>query len=315
LQNEKQKIPDGTSVEYPFLSVIIPVYNDNKGLEILLESLRNQSYPKDRLEVIVVDNGSAENVQQVTDQHENIILLYEKDIQSSYAARNKGIGQARGDIYVFVDSDCRATENWLKEGIRKLNEENCDMVGGKVAFDISRQSSAAEYYDATHNIQIKEKINRGTCATCNAFIGKNVFDAIGLFPQHIKSGGDVYFSKKATEKDFTLVYAPKAIVYHPARTFWPLIKKTFRVGAGKAAIRRMSLNTIGKGKIKTVQSGKLFDLFNPVALKRKINQFEYHIHFWKFIQIFVVSYVVLLAGFLGVLYGKFFTRPDYKIDK
>jgi glycosyltransferase involved in cell wall biosynthesis len=315
VQKEKQKIPGGTSAEYPFLSVLIPVYNDNRGLEILLESLRNQSYPKDRFEVIVVDNGSAENVQKVTDQHENIILLYEKDIQSSYAARNKGIRQAQGEILVFVDSDCRASQNWLAEGVKKLMESGSDMVGGQVVFDIATRSSAAEYYDATHNIQIKEKINRGTCATCNAFIGKNVFDAIGLFPQHIKSGGDVYFSKKATENGFTLVYAPKAIVYHPARTFWPLIKKTFRVGAGKAAIRSMSLNTMGKGGIKTVQSGKLFDLFNPVALKRKINQFAYHIHFWKFIQIFFVSYVVLFAGFLGVLYGKFFTRTAYKSDK
>jgi len=308
LQDEKQITQPQTSVEYPFLSVIIPVYNDNKGLEILLESLHHQSYPSDRFEVIVVDNGSAENVQQVTDRHEKVILLYEKDIQSSYAARNKGIGQARGDIYVFVDSDCRASNNWLKEGIRKLIGENCAMVGGLVTFDFSEKSTAAEYYDAIHNIQIKEKINRGTCATCNAFIKKNVFDAIGLFPQQVQSGGDVYFTKKATEKGFTLVYAPKAVVYHPARTFWPLIKKTFRVGAGKAAIRRMSRETIGKGKIKTVQSGKVFDLFNPAALKRKMNQSDYNVSFWKFIQILAVSYGILFAGFLGLLYGKFFRK-------
>ncbi|MHC5088694.1 MAG: glycosyltransferase family 2 protein, partial [Planctomycetota bacterium] len=81
---------ESNAEQFPFLSIIIPVYNDNKGLSRLLPSLKQQTYPGDKYEIIVVDNGSSENVQAVTDTFEDIILFYENNIQSSYAARNKG---------------------------------------------------------------------------------------------------------------------------------------------------------------------------------------------------------------------------------
>ncbi|MHC4926247.1 MAG: glycosyltransferase, partial [Planctomycetota bacterium] len=60
-----------------------------------------------------------------------------------------------------MDSDCRATDNWMTEAIAKLIESDTDMLGGEVAFDISQNPSAAEYYDAIHNFQFEEKIKRG----------------------------------------------------------------------------------------------------------------------------------------------------------
>ncbi|MHC4552020.1 MAG: glycosyltransferase family 2 protein, partial [Planctomycetota bacterium] len=258
--SDQDNTSSSQSKTHPFLSVIVPVYNDNKGLAILLESLTQQTYPRDRFEVIIVDNGSSEDVKAVTDQYPDVILLYENEIQSSYAARNKGINHAKGTIFVFIDSDCRATDNWMTEAIAKLIESDTDMLGGEVAFDISQNPSAAEYYDAIHNFQFEEKIKRGTCGGGNTFVQKYVFDKIGLFPPHIQSGGDVYFSKKATDSGFTLIYAPDAKVYHPARTLWPLMKKTFRVGIGKAAIKKMAQDNLGQKKIKTVQSGGITNL-------------------------------------------------------
>lgn len=308
MQYENSTTPAQAPDDQPFVSVIIPVYNDNKGLNILLESLRHQSYPDERFEIIAVDNGSTENIRSVTDLYDNVILLFENDIQSSYAARNKGIAQAKGEIYVFVDSDCRATKDWLTEGVRRLTEANCDMVGGQVAFDISGRPTAAEYYDAVHNFQFEEKIKRGTCGGGNTFIKKHVFDAVGLFPQQIQSGGDVYFSKKATESGFSLVYAPAAIVYHPARRFGPLVKKTFRVGVGKAAIKKMSREAIGKEKIKTVQTGGVARLISPAALRERIGKKGYPVGAVMFLRIWLAGLCILTAGFCGLLWGRFFIR-------
>lgn len=290
--------------QYPFLSIIIPVYNDNRGLEQLLPSLMQQTYPNDKYEIIVIDNGSAEDVRSVTEKYENVTLLFETEIQSSYATRNKGIAHAKGTIYVFIDSDCRATENWLTEGISKLIESDSDMLGGQVTFDISQKPSAAEYYDAIHNFQFEEKIKRGTCGGGNTFIQKKVFDAIGGFPQHIQSGGDVYFSKKATSSGFSLIYASKAKVYHPARTFWPLMKKTFRIGVGKAAIKKMSEDHIGQKKIKTVQSGGIANLISPAALRDRILKKGYSVSPVMFWRIWLVGFCILASGFYGLIYGK-----------
>jgi glycosyltransferase involved in cell wall biosynthesis len=305
---------ESNTEQFPFISIIVPVYNDNQYLGLLLDSLTRQTYPKARFEVIIVDNGSTEDVQAVTGRHQDVALLYERDTQSSYAARNKGITHAKGTIYVFVDSDCRATENWLCEGIAKLTESGSDMVGGQVAFDLSQKSSASEYYDALHNIQQDDKINRGTCATCNMFIRKKVFDTIGLFPQHIRSGGDVYYSKKATDSGFSLVYAPQAIVYHPARTLGPLIKKTFRVGVGKAEIKKMAQKNIGHEKIKTVQSGGIADLISPAALRKRISKRGYAVSAMMFWRIWLIGFCILGAGFLGLLYGNIQFKTSKNTD-
>ncbi|MBW2412216.1 MAG: glycosyltransferase [Deltaproteobacteria bacterium] len=293
--------------EYPFLSVIVPVYNDNAGLEKLLPTLMQQSYPQDKYEVIIVDNGSRQNVIEVTKDFA-VKLLTENDIQSSYAARNKGIQHARGEVFVFIDSDCRAADDWLFEGIKRMHEAGSDLVGGNVVFSFSKKKASAEYYDAIYHFQFEDMIKRGTCGGGNTFVKRSVFDSIGMFPSNVKSGGDVFFTKKATASGFKLVYAPKAIVYHPTRKFWPLAKKMFRMGKGKAKITEMSEALMGEEKIRTIQSGGLWQRLNPLELRRKIARSAYPIGMAKYILILSVTYAILSVGLAGFLYGKTFRK-------
>jgi glycosyltransferase involved in cell wall biosynthesis len=289
--------------EYTFLSVIIPVYNDNAGLKKLLPTLMQQSYPQNKYEVIVVDNGSYEDVTEVTADFA-VKLLTENDIQSSYAARNKGIQHARGEVFVFIDSDCRATDNWLYEGIKKMYQTRSDLVGGNVVFTFSEKKTSAEYYDAIIFLQMNEKIKQGFCGGANMFVKRSVFDSIGMFPQNVQSGGDVFFAKNATVSGFKLTYAPKAIVYHPTRRFWPLIRKMFRVGKGKAQITKISKTLLDKEEIIKIQSGGIWKRLNPLELRRKIDRSPYKVGMREHLYIFLVSYSVLAIGLAGFLYGK-----------
>ena len=59
-----------------------------------------------------------------------------------------------------------------------------------------------------------------------------------MFSNYLKSGGDVQWTKKATDNGFSLIYAPKAIVKHPTRKLKELLKKNFRIGTGRAHLRR-----------------------------------------------------------------------------
>ena len=287
-----------------FVSVIIPVYNDLKGIKKLLPSLIKQTYPQDSYEIIVVDNNSTENISSALEEF-NVILLNETDIQSSYAARNKGIENAKGDIFAFVDSDCVVCEKWLELGVNALEQNNIFLAGGKLTFVFSK-GTASNYYDAITNMQIEEKIKRGTCATANLFVKKCVFDEIGLFPQYMKSGGDVFFTKKATQNNFNLIYVPEMEVFHPTRQFWELAKKTFRVGIGKAGIKKNSKNINQNDKIKLVQSGSVISLFNPMILKRKLMANNYKISSFMFLKLICAAYSILFIGFVGIIYGKLF---------
>ncbi len=225
-------IPD---ITWPQISVIVPMYNDSKHIELLLESLLNQDYPKELLEVIIIDNNSTDTGKEIVEKFP-VTLLEENEIQSSYAARNKGIGYAKGQVLVFIDSDCVADSKWLCRGVTRLLTEPADLVGGQVKFTFSEKQTAAEYYDSLTNFDFESKIKRGCAGAGNLFVKAEVFDSIGLFPDNVKSGGDVQWTARATEKGFLLVYDAETIVYHPARLFGELLGKLYRVGIGMGKI-------------------------------------------------------------------------------
>ena len=75
--------------QLPYVSVILPVYNDTERLKICLEKLTDQSYSKDKYEIIVIDNNSTDNIKDLHKIFLQVKFLLEDKIQSSYAARNK----------------------------------------------------------------------------------------------------------------------------------------------------------------------------------------------------------------------------------
>jgi len=226
---------DTADITLPHISVIVPLYNDSSHIGLLLESLLEQDYPNDLLEIIIIDNNSTDTSKQSA-QKFPVTVLEETKIQSSYAARNKGIRHAKGQILAFIDSDCTADAQWLRHGASKLFTESADLVGGQAKFTFSKKETAAEYFDSLTNLALESKISRGVAATCNLFVKAEVFDSIGLFPDNVKSGGDVQWTHRATQNGFPLVYAPNAVIYHPARLLPELLRKLYRVSIGMGQI-------------------------------------------------------------------------------
>ena len=215
----------------PFISVVVPVYNGDRIVGNCVESLLNQSYPKDNYEIIVVDNGSTDNTRAIIKKYP-VKMLIEDSIKSSSAARNNGIKHAKGEVIAFVDADCVAYPTWLEGGVRALLEQSADLAGGNVEFFYNEKSSA-ELYDSITNMQNKYEIKENNVAkTANLFVGSDVFKEIGLFSETMISGGDVAWTYKATSNGYTLVYAENAVVKHPARNLLSLVKKHYRVGKG-----------------------------------------------------------------------------------
>ncbi|MCK4734616.1 MAG: glycosyltransferase [Methanophagales archaeon] len=154
----------------PTVSVIVPAYNAEKNIATLIESLLDLDYPKELLEIIIVDNNSNDKTKEIVKRYP-VRLLEEKNIQSSYAARNKGIRNAKSEILAFIDSDCVATLQWVKEGVKVLVSESADLVGGKVECIYSEHKMAAELYDSITYMQIESDIKDGNIAkTANLFV-------------------------------------------------------------------------------------------------------------------------------------------------
>jgi glycosyltransferase involved in cell wall biosynthesis len=219
-----------------FISVIIPVFNNIEALIICLQALENQTYPPNLYEVIVVDNGFDDNLEDLITQFKQARFTSESR-PGSYAARNQGIAIAKGEILAFTDSDCIPNQDWLANGIKYLlSVPNCGLVAGKINFFYQNPQSptAIEIYDSVTFLDQKKYIEKHHYgATANLFTFKKVFEKVGFFNCNLKSGGDKEWGKRVFSHGYSLIYADDSYVNHPARaSFKEMYKKIARTREG-----------------------------------------------------------------------------------
>jgi len=291
-------MPDTPTTNLPGISVVVPSYNSEGCIRQLLDGLVNIDYPKDKLEIIVVDNNSTDKTKEIIKQYP-VTLLEETSIQSSYAARNKGIKHANNDLLAFTDADCIPEKQWLKEGAEALRYENADLVGGKVEFILSENATAAQIYDSITHMQAEVSIKNKTAPTANLFTKTSLFDKIGMFAE-VKSGEDFQWTSKASSQQFRLVYSEKAIVKHPARNLKELLKKTFRTGSGFLHKRLSSGITLGH-ELLYIPYILLIAVIPSNRIKTNVNDANRSEVNKKLIRILMVGYLCQLSSRLGSL--------------
>lgn len=285
-----------------FVSVIIPTFNDSERLKICLQALEEQAYPKNLYEVIVVDNNSSENIATAVTEYKQVRLGFEAS-PGSYSARNTGIAMAKGEILAFTDSDCIPVSQWIEMGVRALESEGADLVGGKISFIFSSEKTAAEIYDSVFHLQVKQFVEeRKAAVTANLFVRKNIFNSVGLFPSHLKSGGDVTWTKKATDAGFKLIYAADAEVYHPTRKLSSLLKKLYRVGEGQ-----LNRYLDQKYSIAKIVSKLILDNRPPSFgfIRSRINENGTDDMHHKFFSVWLVAWLCSISTNFGRMNGAF----------
>lgn len=227
--------------QLPFVSIIVPVYNDPKRIGPCIEALLRQKWPEDRREIIIVDNNSTDGTRDVIARYP-VRLLVEKDRQSSYAARNLGLREARGEIIAFTDSDARAHANWLRNGIERMERDRIDYLSCRVKMFFGSGArptllDMVDYHFAFDN-QVDLQHSHST-PTVALITRRAVIDKVGGFSEELISGGDVEFGDRVWRAGFRQEYEGSAIVYHPCRSRpRAFFKRTWRYGRGRLVLSR-----------------------------------------------------------------------------
>lgn len=223
---------------YPFVSVIIPVLNDAKRLRLCLQALEQQTYPKSNYEIVVVDNGSdaSENIAAVVAQFGQAIVTTELT-PGSYAARNRGISLAQGDVIAFTDADCIPANDWLVQGVKHLlNRPDCGFIAGRVEifFSNSQRATPVELYEKITAFPQEYLLKQHHyAAAANIFTFRTVIEQVGIFDAGLKSNGDVEWCQRVFAHGYQPDYADSVCVNHPARSsFQQLYKRTRRLAGG-----------------------------------------------------------------------------------
>ncbi len=220
--------------EFVSVSIITPFRDNHEELIQLKSSLDQQTYPGQNIEIIFIDNGSVRQFTFPDHFFGNIILINENDnLQSPYSARNRGIEAANGDVIVFIDANSRPRANWIEKGLICMRESGSDITAGDVQFELGATPSASNIVDALTSLNMQKAVHdRKVAYTANLFVRKEVFKKIGLFEEKSRSGGDVRWTLKATERGHQITYCEDAVVFKYPRTLRALIKKKIRTGRG-----------------------------------------------------------------------------------
>jgi glycosyltransferase involved in cell wall biosynthesis len=223
-----------------FVSVIIPVFNDQAGVDSCLKALQLQDYPHNRFEVVMVDNASTTPI-RIDPVYADIARVVVCASPGAYAARNVGIAVANGDVLAFTDADCLPDPNWISAGLAALHASHTPcVIGGEVEMRLSPRPTAVELYQYLTGFMQFENINNlGFTATANLFAFKSHLTDIGLFDEILLSGGDREWSWRAAKAGYRVKYAADAIVVtSPRNSLAAAIRQARRVAGGRYALRR-----------------------------------------------------------------------------
>jgi glycosyltransferase involved in cell wall biosynthesis len=221
----------------PAVSVIVPAHNASAGMPRLLEALAAQTLD-DAYEVIVVDDGSTDATSEHVQRRPWVRYLRSDEQQGSYAARNRGVELARGDVIAFTDADCVPLATWLERGLEALTAD-VDLVAGRIDFELSERPSVAAIVDSIRFLDQEHYTSLGFGATANLLVRRSAFEKVGSFNASLRSGGDQEFGLRATAAGARIRYASQAIVMHESRdTLRAIARKSYRIGRGLASHRR-----------------------------------------------------------------------------
>jgi glycosyltransferase involved in cell wall biosynthesis len=128
------------------ISVIVPVHNTAAHLRRRIAALEGQDHPREAFEVLMVDNNSTDGSADILSRAGGIRVLTEAK-QGSYAARNRAVGEARGTVLAFTDSDCAPDAGWLRAIDTSLAQPGVQVVLGcrRPAGDSGLISLLADY--------------------------------------------------------------------------------------------------------------------------------------------------------------------------
>ena len=205
----------------PFTSVIIPTYNRSNSLFHALKSIGDQTLNQNCFEVIVIDDGSTDDTEQICFNNFHFKLRYKfQSNQGDAAARNTGAQLACGDFLVFLDDDIRVDPDYLVELVNSYQKGSHLIVMGK-CINQSNPSSSAFQNIMSQTIDERKTSNTPNfdqlCSN-NMGIGKQDYFAIGGMQSLGLQGSDMWcdvdFAHRAFLKGYRFKLNPKAVCYH-----------------------------------------------------------------------------------------------------
>lgn len=233
-----------------FVSVIVPVRNEEPFLEATLRALERQRYPAESFEVLVVDgqshDGTVAVVRRLQHEFANLRLLYNPKRLSS-SARNIGVRHARGEFVVVVDGHCELrNRDYLRDLVDVFDRRQVECVGRPQPLDVTGASWLQTAIALARGSRLGHNPGSHIYSDEGGYVApqsvavayrKDVFARVGHFDEAFDACEDVEFNHRLARAGMRCYLAPELTVrYHPRGSLAGLCYQMLRYGRGRARL-------------------------------------------------------------------------------
>lgn len=238
--------------EPPQVSIIIPTRNRQHSLEETLLSADCLDYPRNKYEVVVIDDHSSDRTRAILAELKSSLsypLRYDrlKEKKGISAARNLGMQMAKGRFFVFTDDDCLFQKYWLTSLLEPFRSTQVGAVGGLdyAPEDATLFSKCVGYlfssFIGTGGLRGGNmfKLGKYYPKGCNMAVRKEAIGKAGLFDELLGPGEEIELGYRIEKAGYQIRFAPKAFVWHKRRiTLKAFLKKMFKIGYTRVVLAR-----------------------------------------------------------------------------
>ena len=218
------------------ISVIIPCRNEEQFIGKCLDSIISNDYPKDRLQVLVVDGMSEDLTGQIADSYQRqypFVRVLKNPRRITPCALNLGIKSSEGDLILWLSAHNEYQREYISKCVKYLKEYEADAVGGTIRTvpRISNFRGKTVCQAISHPFGVGNSAHKtgahkpqwadtvfGTCYK------REVFEKIGVFNENLVRGQDMEFSLRMKKAGLKILLVPDIVSYYYARSdlnsFW-----------------------------------------------------------------------------------------------
>jgi len=227
---------------YPRVSVIVVARNEEKILRDCLDSIFAMDYPKEKMEVILVDGLSTDRTRDIAAEYDvKIVTNPDKVLVAGY---NKGYESSTGDLLAYCDADCVVDKDWVPNAIKYFQNPAVGAIGGPMKVPRGTDFSAAVGYffglasflGLSFHIQKLSHPAKKTVhiPSCNIILTREAFASMFPIVWNESQGCDLEMSRKLLQNGFELLMTPDVGLWHrkkeTPRSLW---KEMFGYGHGR----------------------------------------------------------------------------------
>jgi glycosyltransferase involved in cell wall biosynthesis len=291
----------------PNISVVIPVYNGEKSIVEVLDSILGQTYPVESLEIIVVDNNSTDKTSSLVRSYKSLPIKYVFETKQGRSfARNTGWKSATHEHILFLDSDTRLKGQWLRYMIQLFEKPTVMMAQGLIKPLCTDKKDRLYLYRIfskllkTNQTNIETKIINNffpIVNTASSIIRKSILMEMGGFNEELATHEDIALSNQISRAGYVVGYCEDAVSF----VTW-------------------DSGTFLSYFIREFERGRALNSLNSFMNYKRLNYWYHSLQLvqtcFKSVSINMLIYFIMNIGFmLGHLYGRIINKKIRNVNK